>query len=53
MLERLLWLYFSEQRLFRPRYRLLRWWPWIALAILIVMAAAPRMAGDWQIGAYR
>lgn len=53
MLERLLWLYLSEQRLFRPRYRLLRWWPWLALLIVIVLALAPRMPVEWPMGVYR
>ena len=42
MLERLAWLYLSDQRLFRPRLRWLRWVPWIALALVVVLAALPR-----------
>lgn len=53
MLERLAWLYLSEQRLFRPRLRWLRWVPWIALLVLIVMAAAPRIPEAWPVGMYR
>ena len=53
MLERLAWLYLSDQRLFRPRLRWLRWVPWIALALLVVLAIAPRVAVEYPMGAYR
>lgn len=37
-----MWLYCSDQRLFRPRLRWLRWVPWIGVVLVVVLAALPR-----------